>query len=118
MTQFLNERFKRVAGRLFAEPVGSKGASSKGYLVTQFLASMMRWLEFDGLEFESAQHEGGVNYALFDPGAFRPNGQYWEAPVSSIKYEATYAYTGDSPGAGEVALAEALYDADGLAKKE
>jgi len=42
------------------------------YVVTQALAEFIRYEKkwaFDGIAFQSVQHQGGVNYALFDRGA-------------------------------------------------
>jgi hypothetical protein len=57
-------------GRAFAEPVPTY-ASAQDYLLTQFIAGLMRQRRFDGIMFRSAQRGGhpstATNFVLFDP---------------------------------------------------
>ncbi|MEB0147032.1 RES family NAD+ phosphorylase [Pseudomonas sp. CCC2.2] len=55
------------------------------YVVTQALAECIRYNKqqaFDGISFRSVQHEGGINFVLFDKG----NSQSMQAPGGRLKF--------------------------------
>lgn len=53
-------------GQMFAKPI-RPGDTDTEYLITQFLARMMREDGFDGIAYPSSQNPEGLNYVLFDP---------------------------------------------------
>lgn len=56
------------------------------YVVTQALAELIRYNEqqaFDGISFRSVQHEGGVNFVLFD----KSDSRNLQAPGSRSKFD-------------------------------
>lgn len=66
------ERDKSVAevanamGDMFAEPIRPSDTDTE-YVITQFLARMVREDGFDGIAYPSSQNQDGLNYVLFDP---------------------------------------------------
>ena len=41
------------------------------YVPTQYIADYIKNLGYDGIKYKSTINEGGINYAIFDPGKFK-----------------------------------------------
>jgi hypothetical protein len=81
-------RRREALGRLFSKPI-TPSDTSKEYILSQFMAGIIRDLRFDGLLFRSAQRgrwpTPGFNYLLFDPTHAAPT-ELEEREVDRIEY--------------------------------
>lgn len=59
--------FKRVISNLFATKVDPSNNELE-YLVTQTIAEYIREQGYDGIQYFSSTHNGGINLTVFDPG--------------------------------------------------
>jgi hypothetical protein len=75
-------------GDMFAEPIRPSDTDTE-YVITQFLARMVREDGFDGIAYPSSQNPDGLNYVLFDPTV-----QCAFGPVQTYECErVTYAWS-------------------------
>ena len=76
---------KEHLGAEFAAPV-RRSDEARDYLFTQYVANEARRLGLDGLAYGSAQGEGGVNYAFFDPRVATGLGRVRVLQVAQVQY--------------------------------
>ncbi len=66
----INKDILKQFGRALSTPLRSFD-SVREYLPTQYLCEYIKSLNIEGVEYASAMHEGGTNYAFFDEAKFR-----------------------------------------------
>lgn len=80
------ELSRRALGGAFGKPVRTGDAPAE-YLLTQYVALMIRSLGFDGFSYPSSQSaNGGTNWAFFDPGIAVQTGTSRNVSIAQVEY--------------------------------
>ena len=65
----INRPHLRIIAHEIAKPL--RNANILEYLPTQYICDFIRSKGYDGIEYKSTMHEGGVNLAIFEPNLFK-----------------------------------------------